>query len=171
MGYLVENDSVFSICKTWRYVLTREWDTDAKYCMFVGLNPSVADHLANDQTVRRCMQLAKSWGFGGLHVLNLFAVRSSDPNYIKIAKDPIGEDNDMYLHKYSSESDVVIAAWGRGGNYMDRADEVIKRGILGNVLFCMGKTKDGHPKHPLYLTNETELVMFNSEAEPMYQTL
>ncbi len=46
---------------------------------FVGLNPSTADHQQDDRTIRRCINLLKSWGGGGIYMANLFAYRATDP--------------------------------------------------------------------------------------------
>lgn len=47
--------------------------------MFIMLTPSTADADTDDPTIRRCIGFAKSSGFGGLYVGNLFAYRSTQP--------------------------------------------------------------------------------------------
>src|SRR3546814_16904510 len=59
--------------------LWRIWDDTKPQCMFIMLNPSTADADLDDPTIRRCIGFAKSWGYGGLQVCNLFAYRSTEP--------------------------------------------------------------------------------------------
>ena len=83
--------------------------------MFVGLNPSTADEVSDDPTVRRCISYAKAWGYAGLCMTNIFAFRATDPKDMKAVHDPVGMDNDMHLLRVSRHAGVVIAAWGAHG--------------------------------------------------------
>ena len=65
--------------------------------MVIGLNPSTADEVTDDPTVRRCINYAKAWGYAGLCMTNLFAYRATDPVVMKAVAEPIGPDNDRYL--------------------------------------------------------------------------
>ena len=51
-------------------------------------------------------------------------------------------------------------ARGALGSWRGRDDEVeLKLNyVLSGDLWCLGQTKDGHPKHPLYLKANTPLV-------------
>ena len=150
-------DTIFSSCRHYRYTLYREWASGDKVAMFIGLNPSTADEVKNDPTVTRCINYAKSWGYTGMYMMNIFAFRATDPAVMKECPDPVGCENDHYLGLVSGESSVVVAAWGVHGAYLNRGDEV-KNLIPG--LHCLKKTKDGHPSHPLYLPkNLVPLVM------------
>jgi hypothetical protein len=115
--------------------------------MFIGLNPSTADESTNDPTLNRCINYAKSWGYGGVCMGNLFAYRATDPVDMKAAIDPIGSDNDMWLRQLAKESEIIIAAWGNDGAYMGRSQQVIK--LIPN-LYCLKINKSGEPAHPLY---------------------
>ena len=92
-------------CGTYRYALWRHWDSDwngqgdSNSVMFIGLNPSTADATEDDPTLRRCIGFAKSWGFGGLYMLNVFAYRATDPRLMKRQKPKvaIGPRNNMHL--------------------------------------------------------------------------
>jgi hypothetical protein len=115
---------------------------------FIGLNPSTADEVQDDPTVRSCINFAKSWGFGALCMTNIFAYRSTDPRVMKAQADPIGVDNDRWLKEISEGAGLVVAAWGTHGAFMDRGRQVAE--LIGN-LDCLDLTKDGFPKHPLYI--------------------
>ena len=137
----------------YRYVLRRglpEGPHDS--IVFVMLNPSTADEIANDPTVERCVRRAEQWGYCELIVLNLFALRSTDPNALDYADDPVGPDNDRFLEWYLGRADCVVAAWGVNGGLIRRDKHV--RDImdsLGVLPLCLGTTKAGHPRHPLYV--------------------
>lgn len=147
----------------YRYVLWRGWEqsvTAKRMVAFIGLNPSTADMVEDDATIRREMAFAKSWGFGGLIKVNLFAYRETSPKLLRASsvKDPVGPENDDMIRKVVAAVPQVIACWGIHGTHMDRDCHVI--GILNEVasekLYHLGLTKDGLPKHPLYLKSSTE---------------
>ena len=136
-----------SHCKTYRYWLRRIWSRKLPQCTFIGLNPSTADGASDDPTLRRCVNFAKSWGFGSLLLVNLFAMRATHPKMLRQAIDPIGPRNDLWLKRAVNESSIVIAAWGNGGDFCQRQSQVIPS--LGK-LHCLGTTAKGMPRHPLY---------------------
>jgi hypothetical protein len=140
--------AVFSKCMRYRYVLRRVWDRSKQSVLFIGLNPSTADATNDDPTIRRCIRFASDWGFGSVTVANLFAYRATQPQKLRRARDPIGPENDRWLQDLQSESDLVVAAWGVHGALRERNLEV-----LGKIspAYCLGLTKEGHPRHPLYL--------------------
>jgi hypothetical protein len=108
---LLESSAVFSTCRRYRYVLRRIWDRSTPPAMFVGLNPSTADEVKDDPTVRRCIGYAKRWGFGGLIMTNIFAFRSTDPNALVELDDPVGPRNDAWLRRLQRRP----AWWSRRG--------------------------------------------------------
>ena len=116
--------------------------------MFIGLNPSTADETNDDPTIRRCISFAKSWGYDGLCMTNLFAFRATNPEDMLAAADPIGTENDRHLVELAGKASLVIAAWGTLGVHMGRNDKV--RSMIDGLNF-LRLTKDGHPGHPLYL--------------------
>jgi hypothetical protein len=116
--------------------------------MFIGLNPSTADETKNDPTVRRCIRFAKDWGYRELVMTNLFGWRDADPDGMKSADDPIGPGNNEALLALSGGAVLVVAAWGVHGSYRNR-----DRWAVENIpsMRCLGLTKDGFPRHPLYV--------------------
>ena len=115
---------------------------------FVCLNPSTADEVQDDPTVRRCIRYAKDWGYGGMAMLNLFAFRATDPEAMKRAKDPVGPENDIYLSEWSAGARVTVCAWGAQGVFLGRDKEVLP---LLHRPHYLALTADGQPRHPLYL--------------------
>jgi hypothetical protein len=141
--------AIFSPDRKYRYTLRRMWEKTLPQVMFIGLNPSTADEVEDDPTIRRCLGFAKAWGFGSLVMTNLFAIRGTDPKILKEVEDPIGcDNNDRYLLQMAKESQLIIGAWGSNGTLLNRGN-VVKRLIPG--MRMLGLTKNGQPKHPLYL--------------------
>jgi hypothetical protein len=68
--------AVFSPCRRYRYELGQIWAGEENVAVFVGLNPSTANEHVDDPTIRRCIRFARDWGYGGLVMLNLFALVS-----------------------------------------------------------------------------------------------
>lgn len=137
----------FSPCGLYRYTLTRQWG-HGEFVMFVGLNPSTADAMIDDPTIRRCIGFAKTWGFAGLLMGNIFAWRATDPRKMLSAADPVGPGNDTFLRLMASQAALIVAAWGAHGGHLGR--DVAVRAMLPRLHF-LRLTKDGHPGHPLYL--------------------
>lgn len=153
-------DAVFSPCHQYRYVLWRVWDESKPHAMMILLNPSIADHQRDSRTSKRCIEFAKSWGYGGLCIGNLFAYRSQNKAMIRKVHDPIGPDNDDWLLKLSAAAGIVVAAWGNDGSYMDRGMQVYS---LVNNLSCLRTTDKGQPQHPLYLPKGLKPIPYAGE--------
>ncbi len=144
--------AVYSDCESYRYSLTRVWDAAGPRALFIMLNPSTATEIQNDPTIERCERRARVLGFGGFEVANIFAFRATDPRVMRAATDPVGPDNDRLLLAGAARADTVIAAWGVHGAHLGRGVMVAQRlRDAGVVLHQLGLTKDGHPRHPLYL--------------------
>jgi hypothetical protein len=151
--------AVFSPCRRFRYLLWRRWDPELPVCAFIGLNPSTADELTDDPTVRRCINYAKGWGYGSLHMLNIFAWRDTDPAKMKLqGANAIGPRNNEYLMQVARGADMVIAAWGTHGAHLDRSRDVRKL-FAGQVrLHLLKQTQNGEPGHPLYLRADLQPI-------------
>lgn len=152
--------AIISPCGTYRYLLTRPGDlhADKGTALFLMLNPSTADATEDDPTIRRCRNFARAWGCNGLAVANLYALRATDPTELWKHPDPIGPDNDWRLRAIAEEYTDIVCAWGANA----RAERVAAvANILtaaGGRLWCLGTTKDGHPRHPLYVRGDQPLI-------------
>ena len=144
----------FSPCRRWRYWLTRTWDPAQAPLVVIGLNPSTADEHVDDHTVRRVVRFAARWGHGGLVMLNAFAWRSTDPKgLVALGVEPIGAENDATLVA-QCRGRRVLCAWGVHGTLHDRGAQVLSLiQPVAREVVCLGTTKDGHPRHPLYLAS------------------
>lgn len=144
--------AVYSPCERYRYLLTREWEPDRGRALFIMLNPSTATEVQNDPTVERCERRARALGFGAFRVCNIFAFRATDPRVMRAAPDPVGPANDAAILDSLPWADRVICAWGTHGAHLGRGAQV--EALLrsaGVPLFHLGLSKEGHPKHPLYI--------------------
>lgn len=155
---LRRGDAVFSPCERYRYSLTRYLEGRGT-CVFVMLNPSTAGADTDDPTIRRCMGFARSWGFGRLEVVNLFAWRATNPKELVKVADPVGPLNDNAIRAGTFGASMVVLAWGKNGVLHGRGDLV--RDMISGVFYntaVFGFTKNGQPKHPLYLPEKAELI-------------
>jgi hypothetical protein len=139
----------------YRYLLWRRWLPGAATVVWVMLNPSTADDRSDDPTIRRCIGLSRSWGFGGLAAVNLYALRATDPADLFAARRPVGAGNDAAIAQAVAGTDAVFAAWGNHG----RGDRVAAvTALLGDRVYSLGTTAHGAPRHPLYVAASTRPV-------------
>ncbi|MBD2020646.1 DUF1643 domain-containing protein [Leptolyngbya sp. FACHB-36] len=149
---------------TYRYSLWRSWNSDAPRIGFVMLNPSRADATVNDPTIRRCIRFAQTWNFGSLEVVNLFAYRTADPSTLRHVADPIGSENDRYLTAFGDRVACILLAWGNGGTLLGR-DRAVLPLFAQRPVYCIGTTKLGQPRHPLYVRADVLYVQFAGNGE------
>lgn len=166
----VDRSAEISECGSYRWWLRRSWRfwkdgqpvTGKGICCFVMLNPSTADALRDDPTIRRCIGFARSWGYNALCVRNLFAWRATDPRELGKAQNVTGgHRGDMELLA-ACTADMLVAAWGAGAPFGRDMDvlELWGKHFPGVPIHCLGTTKHGHPKHPLYVKADTQPVLF-----------
>jgi len=148
----MQKDAIISDCGRYRYALWRIWDPQQSQVLFICLNPSIADEHRDDPTLRRCVAFARRWHFGGLAMANLFALRATDPAALKRHGDPVGPDNDRSIQDLIAASECVVVAWGNKGQLMGRDRAVLA--MLDIPIYCLGRTKQGHPRHPLYVKRD-----------------
>ncbi|MFF2499577.1 DUF1643 domain-containing protein [Peribacillus sp. NPDC058075] len=159
------NGASFDETRTFRYSLTRIWDSKKEKVVFIGLNPSTADEVKDDPTLKRCINFAKRWHngkYGSLEMVNLFSYRSTDFDMLKNFDNPIGIENDKYLLNAVRNASLVVIAWGEKGIYRNRHIEVLKLFKVANIpVYCLDILKCGQPKHPLYAKKELTPISFN----------
>ena len=153
--------AVFDETEVYRYTLGRRWAEGGKRVCFCLLNPSTADASVLDPTLTRCYGYARGWGYSAMDVTNVFSLRSTDPKGLRDVDDPIGPDNDAHIVELARSADLVVVGWGTHARLNARHDQVIE--LLSDVceLTCLGVTKDGYPKHPLYLRKDLRPIGFD----------
>lgn len=155
----MKRDAVISDCGRYRYRLYREWAPSSRMpILWVMLNPSTADANIDDATIRRCIAFSASWGFDSMWVGNLYAYRSTDPDVLKTvsADEARGPLHAHHMNQMIAESAKVVCGWGKPGG-----SGIPKWLWSPGGLWCLGKTKHGAPKHPLYIKGDTPLIEFN----------
>lgn len=149
--------AVYSPCGQWRYLL---WRIDSRRAGMIGmglLNPSTADHMRDDATIRQCRMRARRAGAKAVLVWNLFAWRATKPGDLKRADDPVGPDNDAAIALAMKVARRTLLAWGMHGGHRGRDEEVLA--MLGDTpVSVLGLTACGRPRHPLYLPVRTRLT-------------
>lgn len=155
----VASYAIFSKDEQYRYLLKRTWTKGVSNIVFVMLNPSTATELKNDPTVERCQRRAYELNYGSFTIVNIFALRSTDPKALYSHADPIGGRNDELIVDACRDADKVICGWGNHGILHQRGAQVmqlIRR--IPKTVFAFKITKSGQPQHPLYISYATSAV-------------
>ena len=150
----MKKHAIISRDDKYRYQLSRIWDEEKPIVLFIMLNPSTADADVDDPTIRRVVNFAKSWGYGGVFVCNLYAFRSTDPKALRYTDDPIGKDNIQHIQSLVGLTERVIYAWGNNKKEPEWLCNLV------NTPYCIDISKKGIPKHPLYLKGELKLKLY-----------
>lgn len=159
LSHEMTKGAILSDCGTYRYRLWRRWGFGPRM-LWVMLNPSTADADVDDPTIRRCMGFARREGCDAIDVINLYAYRATDPKELLTAPCPEGPEN---LHHWTNAlygpPKFKIAAWGAFAKKTRYDWRRATFETLANTDFlCLGQTRDGSPKHPLYVKSDQELV-------------
>lgn len=143
----------------YRYVLHRVWDKTKPKIAFIGLNPSVADERQDDNTVRKCINIARRDGFGSMIMLNAYAYRSTDPKALTTQSNVVGKHNDRHIAKECKNAAKIVIAWGNHAT--DDRHLTLLKVLVGQQLWCFAKNNNGKPKHPLYISLKAPLSLYN----------
>lgn len=163
--------AIISECRLYRYLLWRRIQDQprTRRVLFVLLNPSTADALVDDHTVRKGMGFCRKWGAGVMLFANLFALRSTDPNELLRAFEPVGRDNDATFKDLFARDDKlwrVVCAWGSHKAVSRHQKRVDAFTALAKAckrdLYCLGANDDGNPKHILMLPYATEMTLWRA---------
>lgn len=163
--------AAFSDCRRYRYALGRVWNEDTPLLVAVCLNPSTATHKVADPTLKKLCHYARRDHFGGVWLANAFAFRATDPAELDRAHragiDVVGRDTTTVM-RMMIEGPLMakaVGGWGRARwAWMRHRFKFLR--ALGSLRYwhCWGVTKDGNPKHPLYLKNTAPLIEFRRPA-------
>jgi hypothetical protein len=169
--------AVLSPDRVYRYMLIRTWGTQHEFALddahaaeragklvhFVMLNPSTADEREDDPTIRRVCDFAKRWGYEGVVVTNLFALRTPHPSELINHPAPVGDDNAVRTRQAVERTQLTVCAWGAYGRFKDAGDamrQFLRTMRPTEFVMHLGLTKDGAPRHPLYIKADTPLQIW-----------
>jgi hypothetical protein len=150
-------DGVYRYLLEWWYCPNCDLFSSRELLPFVMLNPSTANELRLDPTLTRCLGFARSFGYAGIAVANLFALISTDPTVLTPHPDPVGHYNDAFIRGALQRSPAV-AGWGAAGAALVARRRAAYVAAFASSWLCLGTNRDGSPRHPLYLPSETNLV-------------
>ena len=157
-GNIENSGADFSECRNYRYALWRIWDKSKPMIMFIGLNPSIANATQDDPTIRRVKRFAKDWGYGGVYMMNCFAYVSTKPELIK--HNPMADEwNNNMLTINASKCKSVLFAWGNFEIIKETGRDKELSEMFPNAV-CLGKNKNGSPKHPFYVAANTSQINY-----------
>ena len=156
--------AIFSDCERYRYRLWRVWDASKPRLCFVMLNPSRATHEVLDPTVSRCKKRAETLGYGGLEVVNIFALRSTDPKALYGIDDPAGQANVGSIYDAVHNCGSAICAWGTHGSLRNTGEitRAALQAIFPEKIHYLKLNADGSPSHPLYLPYGLKPVLWEA---------
>ena len=146
-------EAKFCNTKKNRYFLKREWDNSKGLLLYIMLNPSVADEIKDDPTIRRLINFTKKFDYGGFLVGNIFTKITPNPKDIDRSKG-ISDKNFEELFKLIYKVDLIVYAWG---NTVEEP-QPLKELVLSPK--CFGKNLNGTPKHPLYIPKNSKLIAY-----------
>jgi hypothetical protein len=154
----------------YRYSLWRIWNEKLPPALWVMLNPSTADADTDDPTIRKIMTLTKrQQSMGGIIVLNLFALRATDPAALLgsflMGLDPVGAENDAVISREARRDCIPVAGWGAFPHSLRWRIEQFLAVFSRPHIWSFGITQDGQPSHPLYLPNDAEMKIWRSISE------
>ncbi len=150
-------EATYSDCEKYRYSLRIAWAKTGSSLLCVMLNPSKATELANDPTIERCERRARHLGFSRLEITNLFALRETSPERLKASKHPEGQDNLAMVEMAVKRADQILLAWGVHGTHRSQNEKLLPIFLAsGKAVVHLGRTKHGHPRHPLYVPYATK---------------
>lgn len=156
----VKVDVVNSDCGTYTYSLAVRWNFENPSIVFIGLVAADTDDWQQDAELKRMAELAYAWGYGGMVVLNLFALRSNNRKDVLTHPSPIGPENDHYIElqtiHYPHHRPVVFA-WGVALNVETRVKEIVK---LFPQALCMGISSEGYPLTVTQAGENVKLLLY-----------
>lgn len=162
----VRGDALFSTCGRYRHWLSRFWNDDdhqsrwsecfEPYALWIGINPSTAEADVDDPTIRKEMHFTRAMGLSGYVKCNVMDYRTTYPvELLRPGVQPCSNENHHTIKRLADNAAVIVAAWGVLDKPLRHLATSVTLMLSDKRLMCMGLTKDGSPRHPLYLRNDS----------------
>lgn len=163
-------DATLSPCGRYRPLLTRTWANGApvRAALWIGMNPSVADAHVNDPTVTREVGFTQRWGFNSYVKCNVSDYRAADPYdlvaVVRSGRPAQSPENLSTILREAKTAHRIIVCFGALHPILRPLGRTVVEALrdAGHALHCVGRTKDGSPRHPLYLPNVATLVPYEA---------
>ena len=137
--------------------------------LVLGVNPSTAKPGDDDPTIRNVRRIAESKGYDGWIMMNLHPQRTPHPEDMK--EKAVWNENNPKVVEAVMRWFQVHAVWCAWGNMIDIPDKQFLYGALANSYDVLREyvkwysygnlTKNGNPRHPLYMTLTHEFQEFD----------
>lgn len=161
----VSGSAIFSVCEFYRTALVRHWaPVDGRMIVWVGMNPSTAAADIDDPTIRREIAFSKAWGYSRYVKLNVMDYRATYPEkLLEPGVVPCSGENLKTIAYWMTRCDESVMAWGQLHPKLQHYADKVAAMFVGNNMepMCLGYTKAGHPRHPLYVKGTTPLEAFH----------
>lgn len=151
----------------YRYELGRVWNGRLPVLLMIGMNPSTANAAFDDPTLYKGRRYAEDWGFGALLMGNVFGYRATNQKRLLETPDPVGPDNDAHLSAMADRADLILFAYGTPHKSLRYRGPEVARMLAKKhqqKLHVLALSKDGVPKHPLYLKGTLKPIPWNFPA-------
>lgn len=144
----------FSADRRERFSLWRRW-SDHPLLGFVLMNPSIADEDRLDPTLKRCAGWAQRLGYGGMEIVNVFPLVSTDPRGLADHDHaPSRQQNASHIRDLATRTTLIVgfgdllsSSWLRA-LALPALSEIAD--ALGGVpVYALAVTENGSPRHPL----------------------
>ena len=138
-----------------------------------GINPSFADNLNPDRTINKVIRFAHKNNFEGWIMLNIYPLRDKNPKNLRSQFDEkLHRENIKCISEvlFDYPNADICAAWGVNINIRPYLKECLREicrpnEMSGRSWKSIGPlSKDGHPKHPLYLSSSLSLMDFDIQS-------
>lgn len=160
----MEGHAQFSACGRYRLHLSRYWvGVPDRLALWIGMNPSVADASFDDPTIRREVNFTRAWGLGPYLKMNVMDYRATNPKeLLRLSCPACSEDNLVTIVRAAKAAEKIILAYGVLPGPLRQHGQALLRELraAGHKLWCVGLTKDGSPRHPLYVAKDNSLIEF-----------
>jgi hypothetical protein len=157
--------AIFNADRTHRFILIRGY-ADVPYVLFIGLNPSDAAEDEEDPTTTRLNNFVRAWGYDAWRIVNLSSYVSSDPGKLRNHQQDVvtlAQEN-WHLVQAIHDATLIVPCWGAGVHHLgkEQAERRVQQvltmcGGHEHKLRCLGRTTEGHPRHPLFMRADTQL--------------
>lgn len=136
----------------------RYWWSAGPVLLGALMNPSVATPEQLDPTLAKFGRLAEKWGYGGFTIVNACNYRCTDSKLLRTIARPWSISNTPACRKAAGQASKIIVGYGKLHPSLQNYADAMVRALRhwGDPLYVLGLNKDGSPKHPLYIREDTK---------------